>query len=142
MEDQFKKIQKLPIKITHWIGTTSSLVVHTIIFILCLFLPYFGFDSSTVLLVLTTLVSLEAIYLSILIQMTVNRNMESLEEVQEDVQEISEDVEDISEDIEKIQEEDREEEAEEEKTKITLEKIESGLQKLLNDIETLKNQPK
>ena len=35
---------------------------------------------------LTTAVSLEAIYLSIFIQMTVNRNTQSLEEVEEDIE--------------------------------------------------------
>jgi hypothetical protein len=41
-----------------------------------------------VLLVLTTLVSLEAIYLSIFIQMAVNRTAQSIKEVEEDFEEI------------------------------------------------------
>lgn len=155
MRERLKQLEKLPIRITNWIGTTGSLIVHTLFFIGALFLPKFGILSlDDMLLVLTTIVSLEAIYLSIFIQMTVNRHMESLEEVQEDVQEISEDVEEISQDVEeisqdveeisvdvdKIQEEEKEEETEEEKTKVTLEKIETDLQKLLTDIEALKQQ--
>lgn len=56
------------------------------------------------LLVLTTLVSLEAIYLSIFIQMSVNKNTADIEVIQEDVEDIQEYVEDIQEDIEGIQE--------------------------------------
>lgn len=155
MENSIKTLKNIPIRITNWVGTISSLVVHTVLFIIALLLPEFDVISfDTMLLILTTAVSLEAIYLAIFIQMTVNRNMESLEEVQEDVQEISEDVEEISQDVEeishdveeisedvdKIQEEEKKDEAHEEKTKVTLEKIELGLQKLLMDIETLKQQ--
>ncbi len=64
-----------------------------------------------VLLIVTTVVSLEAIYLAIFIQMTVNRQAkelhdvsEDVEEIQEEVEEISKDVEEISEDVEDIQE--------------------------------------
>jgi peptidoglycan hydrolase CwlO-like protein len=66
-------------------------------------LSFFGIKFDTVLLVLTTVVSLEAIYLSIFIQMTVNENTQSLEEVEEDIEDIAEEVEEISEDIEEIQ---------------------------------------
>ena len=147
MRERIKELEKIPYRLTRWIGTTGSLVVHSIIFIACLTLPRFGYDINKVLLVLTTFLSFEAIYLAIFIQMTVNRSVQSLEEVGEeleelsaDVDEISEDVGEISEDIEKIQEEDIADEAESEKTQVTLEKIETGLQKLLNDIETLKQQ--
>jgi methyl-accepting chemotaxis protein len=78
-------------------------VVHTVFFAVVFSLPFFGFKLDTVLLVLTTVVSLEAIYLAIFIQMTVNQNTESLEEVEEDIEDIVEDVEEISEDIGEIQ---------------------------------------
>lgn len=52
------------------------------------------------MLVLTTIVSLEAIYLAIFIQMTVNRSVESLREVEEDIEELAEDVEEIAEELE------------------------------------------
>ena len=55
------------------------------------------------LLILTTIVSLEAIYPSIFIQMTVKRNIQTIEIIQEDVGEIQEYIEDIGEDIDVIQ---------------------------------------
>ncbi len=57
------------------------------------------------LLILTTIVSLEAIYLSIFIQIAINKNTRSLEEVTEEMEEISDDIEEIQEDVEEIQEE-------------------------------------
>ena len=72
------------------------------------FLRFEGFSSSDILLILTTIVSLEAIYLSIFIQMTVNRHAQELEEVSEDIEEIQENVEEIQEDVEEIQEEAKE----------------------------------
>ena len=73
----------------------------------------FGFSSSDILLVLTTIVSLEAIYLSIFIQMTVNKHAEELEEVSEDIEEIQEDVDEIQKDVDEIQEDVEEIQAEE-----------------------------
>ena len=147
MEERTQKLEKVPTRVTRWIGTVSSLVVHTIFFAIALTLPFFGLSTDNVLLILTTIVSLEAIYLSLFIQMTVNRNTESIVEVQEDVQEISEDVEEISkdveeisEDVDKINEEEQKDNIDDERTKVTLEKIEGGLQKLLLDIEALKQQ--
>ncbi|MDP3697172.1 MAG: hypothetical protein Q8R55_04035, partial [Candidatus Taylorbacteria bacterium] len=121
-------------------GTTSSIVAHTILFIGVFLLPYAGVPLDDILLVLTTIVSLEAIYLAIFIQMSVNRNLKNLQEVEENIDEIQEDVREISEDVDEIQEEEKKDEIHEEKTKVTLEKIESGLQKLLSDVETLKQQ--
>ncbi len=98
------KLDQIAIKATTWIGSTSSLVAHTFIFIAAFLLVLFGIPFDRVLLVLTTIVSLEAIYLSIFIQMSVNRHESQLHEVSEDIQEISEDIEEISEDVEDIQE--------------------------------------
>ena len=67
-------------------------------------LRLFNVSSSDVLLILTTVVSLEAIYLSIFIQMTVNQHAEELEEVSEDIEEIQEDVGEIQKDVDEIQE--------------------------------------
>ncbi len=100
-----KKIEDFSKKITKWIGSPQSILVHTLFFIGMLCLRLFGISSSDVLLILTTVVSLEAIYLSIFIQMTVNQHAQELEEVSEDIEEIQEDVEEIQEDVEEIQEE-------------------------------------
>jgi peptidoglycan hydrolase CwlO-like protein len=98
-----KKFEEFSKKLTHWIGSPQSLLVHTIFFVGIFSLRLFGIGSSDILLILTTLVSLEAIYLSIFIQMTVNRQGEELEEVSEDINEIQEDVDEIQEDVDEIQ---------------------------------------
>lgn len=100
-----KKFEDLSRKVTRWIGSPESIIVHTIFFIVIFSLRFFDFSSTDILLILTTLVSLEAIYLSIFIQMTVNRHAEELEEVSEDIEEIQKDVDEIQEDVEEIQEE-------------------------------------
>ncbi|MBP6884258.1 MAG: DUF1003 domain-containing protein [Candidatus Pacebacteria bacterium] len=145
---------------TRWVGSPASLVVHTILFILS-FLTYFlGADINKILLVLTTIISMEAIYISILIQLTVNRHtkqlrevskdvediqenvediQEDVEEIQEDIDEIAEDVEDIQEDVEEIQEDEEiEEKAEDAKEKEVLERIEHSLKELGHEIAEMK----
>jgi low affinity Fe/Cu permease len=99
-----KKTPDLSEQVTSWIGTPASLVVHTIFFLLCFFLVFIGIEADRVMLILTTIVSLEAIYLAIFIQMTVNRSVQSLKEVEENIDEIQEDVEELAEDIGEIQE--------------------------------------
>ncbi len=87
-----------------WVGSKNSVAVHTLFFIGMFLLIFLGVKPETVLLVLTTIVSLEAIYLAIFIQMTVNKNTYDIEEIQEDVEEIQEDVEEIQKDVDEIQE--------------------------------------
>ena len=88
-----------------WIGSIPSLIVHSVVFIVAFLLPVFGWvEFDKMLLVLTTVLSLEAIYLAIFIQMSVNRSQEHIEDLKEDVNEIQEDIEDIQEDIEEISE--------------------------------------
>ncbi|MCE9585248.1 DNA recombination protein RmuC [Candidatus Nomurabacteria bacterium] len=98
-----KRIESASDKLIRWIGSPSSLVLHTVFFIVMLSLAVSGVNFDQVMLVLTTIVSLEAIYLSIFIQMTVNRQGKELEEVAEDLEEVSEDIEEIQEDVEEIQ---------------------------------------
>ncbi len=144
-------------KITKWVGSSGSILLHTVFFICMFGLHFFGISSETILLVLTTIVSLEAIYLAIFIQMTVNRHSEDLVEVSEDIDEIQEDVEGIEKDVDEIQkdvdeiqedvgelQEDVEEISEDEDESDhgvemkKLEKIESTLQTLLDEISKLK----
>jgi biopolymer transport protein ExbB/TolQ len=148
------KIRRKSDAFVKWIGSTRSLLIHTVFFaiMLCLAFSDIGFDK--VMLVLTTIVSLEAIYLSIFIQMTVNRHGEELEEVSEDIEEIQEDVEEIQkdvdeiqedvdeiqEDVEEIQEEDENEELEEKKDDELMQKIEDSLGKLIEEVVELKKQ--
>ncbi len=83
----------------HWIGSTRSLVVHTVLFLLSFSLYFLGFNFDKILLVLTTIVSLEAIYLYIFIQMSVNKQAYDLNKVAQDVEEIQEDVDELAEDL-------------------------------------------
>jgi low affinity Fe/Cu permease len=104
-QPKMTNLEKFSIKVTDWVGTPYSLIVHTILFIGIFALKLVGFSVDQILLILTTAVSLEAIYLAILIQMTVNRNTASLQAVEEDIDDIQEDVEDIQEDVEELEEE-------------------------------------
>lgn len=97
-------IERVAIRATRWVGSTNSLLIHTALFMASFVLYFFGVPIDKILLVVTTLVSLEAIYLSIFIQMSVNRQARRLHAVARDVEEIQEDVEEIQEDVEEIQE--------------------------------------
>lgn len=163
-----KDLEKTALAITRAVGSPTSIIIHTLLFaasFAAAFLGYVSFDRM--LLVLTTIVSLEAIYLAIFIQMTINYQGEDIAEVQEDIDEIQEDVEEISEDIDEIQEdvdelqedveeisedveemveeEESEEQAEERRKseqKETLDTIQDNLRKLLEDVERLKTKKK
>ncbi len=161
-------VEIVAVKLTSWVGSTSSIIFHTLLFTLFFLSGVLRVaDWSTILLVLTTIVSLEAIYLSIFIQMTVNRNTQSLTnvesnideleedvgeiredvgemeehigEIREDVEEISEDVEDIQEDVGEMSEDDKQEEKRDERTTAMLDTIEKTVKKLMEDIEKLKS---
>ena len=100
-------------KIISWVGTTQSLIAHSIFFIFMMCLPFFGVESSLSLLILTTVVSLEAIYLNIFIQMGVNRHADEqkqtrivLSSVQETIEDVQETMEDVQEDVQEIMEDD------------------------------------
>ncbi len=164
MADQKPPVEKMALAVTRAVGSPTSIVIHTILFLASFFAAFFGYiELDMMLLVLTTIVSLEAIYLAIFIQMTINYQAEDIAEVQENVEEIQEDVEDISEDVGEIQkdvdelqedveeisedveelseEEETEEQAEERRKmeqKKTLEDIQSNLRQLLEDVERLK----
>lgn len=99
-------IEQFAHRATQWIGSSTSLVIHTIFFISAFGLKLFGVSFDQILLGMTTIVSFEAIYLSIFIQMTVNQQAAALYEVKEDIGEIQEDIEEIQEDVEDMQEED------------------------------------
>jgi len=91
--------------ITKWIGSTASVLLHTVLFVASFVIPYLGLVTfERMLLFLTTIVSLEAIYLSIFIQMSINKNNQNIEIIQEDIEELGENIEEISEDIEEISE--------------------------------------
>ena len=119
-------LEKIAIRATRWIGSVQSLVAHTLVFVLSFALVIAGIPFDRVLLVLTTVLSLEAIYLSIFIQMSVNRSERRLHAVSKDIDEMQEDLEDISEDIEEIQED--------------VEKIEKDVDEIQEDIEEISDE--
>lgn len=154
-------VEKFARSVTRSIGSPLSILLHTVVFftaILLLIFKILPFD--TVILVFNTALSLEAIYLALFIQMTVNSTtaaieevgemqeemqedigeiQEDIEEVQEDVDELQEDVEDISEDVEEISEDEAEDETRKREQKGALDAIKGDLQKLLADVERLKD---
>jgi len=151
-EKSYEKVTNVAVKATHWIGSTGSLIVHTILFITAFILYFFGIALDEILLVLTTIVSLEAIYLSIFIQMTVNRQdkklhavaedvediQEDVGDIQEDIDEIQKDVDDIQEDVEDIQEDDAKENEEDKKDDEMMTRIENTLGRLIEEVIDLK----
>jgi len=132
--------------ITVRVGSVASVIVHTAIFVCIFLLGLFHVAPwDILLLVLTTVVSLEAIYLSIFIQMSVNQNTASLKEVevdvdeiQKDVDEIQRDVDEIQEDVDEIQEDEEAEETRDARQQVMLEQIKNQVQTLLHDIDNLK----
>ncbi|OGY57494.1 MAG: hypothetical protein A3D47_02345 [Candidatus Colwellbacteria bacterium RIFCSPHIGHO2_02_FULL_43_15] len=130
-------LEKKSTNMTNWIGTPGSLVIHTFLFIAAFSLQLLDIPFDSILLILTTIVSLEAIYLAIFIQMTVNRQAKQIEEVGEDIEGIQEEVKDLGEDIDKIQEED-EDATGDERVQKTLATIEGSLKKIAEEMEVIK----
>jgi uncharacterized membrane protein len=104
MKVPLEGLESLALAITRGVGSVWSLIIHTIIFLGAFSLVFFGIRFELVLLVLTTLLSLEAIYLSIFIQLSVNHQARALASVEKDIDEIQEDMEEIAEDVEEIAE--------------------------------------
>ncbi len=123
MKKTSSSLERVAIRATRWVGSTQSLMVHTLLFLGSFVLVIVGVQFEKVLLVLTTIVSLEAIYLSIFIQMSVNRSERRLYNVSQEVHEIQEDIEEISEDVGEIQED--------------IEQIEKDVDEISEDIEEI-----
>ena len=104
MKTPLNKAEILALTVTRGIGSVWSVIIHTLLFAGAFGLVLLGIDFDRVLLVLTTIVSLEAIYLSIFIQMSVNYQGRALASVEKEIDEIAEDVEDIQENVEEMQE--------------------------------------
>ena len=160
---QKKKVEEFALSVTRWVGSLQSIVIHSCIFVASFTAVWLGIlPFDRMLLVLTTVVSLEAIYLSIFIQMTINLTSATIEvveqnideiqedideiqedvgEIQEDVDEIQEDVDELQEDVEEMTEEDKAEEAQQSSQERKLHEIHEGLQRLMADIEKLQKRP-
>jgi septal ring factor EnvC (AmiA/AmiB activator) len=147
-------IEEAALTVTRSVGSPTSIVVHTILFAASFLAVHFDFISfDRMLLVLTTIVSLEAIYLAIFIQMTINYTtqaveevaedveemQEDVEEIQEDIDELQEDVEEISEDVEDIEESDDADEKRKAEQRVVLATIQTDLKRLMEDINKLQS---
>ena len=132
------KLEKLSERLTNWIGTPTSIVFHTLVFIGIFSLKLFNFSVDQILLILTTAVSLEAIYLSIFIQMSVNKTKIKIAGVEKDIDDIQEDVQEISEDIEDINEDDDDDD----EVIRTIKDIEQRIVKLHKEVVDLKSTPR
>jgi len=126
-------LQRIALFVVRWIGSPESVIIHTIIFVSTFIpVPLGLIPFNSYLLILTTVVSLEAIYLALFNQLAINYANEGIDavgkdidelqedvgeiqedvgEISEDVDELQEDVEDISEDVEEMSEDEAEEEA-------------------------------
>jgi peptidoglycan hydrolase CwlO-like protein len=100
-----ESLEKAAITTTNAFGTVWSIIIHTILFLGAFILIVTGANLNRVLLVLTTLVSLEAIYLAIFIKMSSNQQTKTLEKVENAMEEIVEDVEEIRQDVNAIEKE-------------------------------------
>ena len=127
-EPKASRVESIALAAPQYLGSPTSLIIHTCFFVGIFTLQLFGFSFDQIMLILTTLVSLEAIYLSLFIQMTVNQHAKQIEEVSEDVEDISEDVEEISKDIDTIQED--------------VEEISEDVEEISKDIDTIQEDVK
>lgn len=83
------KLEQMAESAAVWIGSVASLIVHTVLFALMFALHFCGVTISNILLIATTIVSFEAIYLNIFVQMTVNKHSKHLKKHTEDIKNLS-----------------------------------------------------
>ncbi len=110
--EQDDKFAKIAYKVAQAAGTPLSILIHTLFFLTAFGFVLFGFDFDRVLLVVTTVVSLEAIYLSLFLQIAVNMQTKNIntqtkhiEDVKEEIEDIQENIEDQTKHIEDVKEE-------------------------------------
>ncbi len=130
-------LEKISVRTTRWVGSIQSLLVHTTLFVSTFVIVLLGAPLDRVLLVLTTIVSLEAIYLSIFIQMSVNRSERRLRNVSKEVHEISVDIDEISEDVEEIQKNVDEIQIDIDEIQADVDEIQEGVEGIEKDIDEI-----
>jgi uncharacterized protein YoxC len=130
-------METIALSVTRGVGSVTSVIIHTILFISAFTLVLFGFDFDRVLLVLTTVLSLEAIYLSIFIQLSVNYQARAIASVEKDIDEIAEDVEGISHDVEEIAEDVGEIAEDVEDIQEAHEEIQEDIEEIQKDVEEI-----
>jgi peptidoglycan hydrolase CwlO-like protein len=131
-------MEKGAANITKWVGSAASVIVHTILFIVSFALPLAGIVSfERMLLVLTTIVSLEAIYLSIFIQMSINMNNQNIGIIQEDIEGLGEDIEELGEDIEELGEDIEELGEDIDEIGVDLEELGEDIEEIQKDVDEI-----
>lgn len=128
-------LEKVAVQMTEWVGTPTSIGVHSVLFVLAFLVYFLGVAIDTILLVVTTIVSLEAIYLSLFIQLSVNRTTESLEDVGEDIEEIQEDVQGLEGGFGEIQEDVQGLEGNMKRVRRNVEELEADVENISEDID-------
>ena len=134
------RLETLALAVTKAVGSIWSVIIHTIFIIGAFLLVFFGFPLDRVLLVLTTILSLEAIYLSIFIQMSVNFQAKALANVEEDIDEIQEDVEEIQEDMEGIAEDVEEIQEDVDEIQEDVEEMQEDIEEIQEDVEEMEEE--
>lgn len=132
-----ENLENIALTITRGVGSVWSVIIHTIFFIGAFISVLLGVEIDRVLLVLTTLVSLEAIYLSIFIQMSVNHQAKVIANVEKDIDEIQEDVEEIAEDVEDIQEAHEEIQEDIEEIQKDVDEIQGDVEEIQKDVDDI-----
>lgn len=136
-EPAVSRVESLALAAPQYLGSPVSLIIHTCFFVGIFTLQLFGFSFDQIMLILTTIVSLEAIYLSLFIQMTVNQHAKQIEEVSEDVEDISEDVEEISKDVDTIQEDVKEISEDVDEISKDIDTIQEDVKEISEDVEDI-----
>lgn len=113
-------------KLIEWLGTPTSILIHTLFFIGMFATLFFGWALDKMLLILTTILSIEAIYLALFIQMSLNKTTENLEDVEED--------------IEIIHKSDKLDDIQDEKIEKTLSTINERILRIQSDLESISKQ--
>lgn len=133
-------LENIALSVTRAVGSVASIIVHSFLFLGAFALVFFGFDLDRVLLVVTTIVSLEAIYLSIFIQLSVNYQAKALENVEKDIDEIQEDVEEIAEDVGEIAEDVEEIQKDVDEIQEDVDEIQKDVDEIQVDVEDIQEE--
>ena len=127
----------MALSVTRGVGSVTSVIIHTILFMSAFALVLFGFDFDRVLLILTTVLSLEAIYLSIFIQLSVNYQARAIASVEKDIDEIAEDVGEIAEDVGEIAEDVEDIQEAHEEIQEDIEEIQKDVEEIQKDVDEI-----
>ena len=130
-------LEQAAVRATQWLGSSASILMHTAFFAIAFTLYFWGVAIDKILLVVTTIVSLEAIYLSIFIQMSMNIQARRLLEVAQDVEDIQENVEEIQEDVEGIEKDVEEIQEDVEGIEKDVEEIQEDVDEIQKDVEEI-----